>query len=286
MPQPELGRQAALLWHQGVFRRPLDALADQSLRCRDHTGLAKPQPPVLYLCDPNPVAVRVPESDEEQNWVQLLKRIFDLRCTGEKTHCSIDLAAEGSFGEFDRKLQTAPGVPAGLREHLVWLPELAERIAAILAVLENLPSINPECAARAIAVTRWLGRQHLKDIGLQTSAATAAPADISRAAEVMLEKIRGKGPLSRRELRRSYNNPDPAWFVPTLESLLKHQKIRASGENRLEACDSAANGSYGGGSAETAGFTSTDEEGSGADSGPKGPVGPADTEPSGLPHGS
>jgi hypothetical protein len=140
-----------------------------------------------------------------------------------------------------------PGVPVSLIPHLAWLPELCERVAVILWILRSRDSPVDAAAAAvddAVVVAKWLGRQHLRNLlSGHPIADGAAGADHADAAAEMLHKIRQKGPLTRRQLYRSYDKARGDWFFPVLESLLDAGKAVYVDGGRLVASDSPFAGS-------------------------------------------
>ena len=220
--------ELSLLWQT---RQPLQDLLGR--RGFDPAFLAVP---ALVFRDES-AARRVPAFECEPGWKQLCTEIFDIRSLNREKVLSSDVYAESALAEFATQIaERLPSIPIALRPHVDWLLELTARLAGLFWNLAGHKEtvVAKPALAEAIKATGWLGRQHLL-----AAAATLGPADTADTADpksVLLAKIRSRGPISRRELRRCFNDQRVRWFDEALDTLLEEKKVQYNDSACLLAC--------------------------------------------------
>jgi len=197
--------------------------------------------PILLLQEPKvPSSSAMPSLPNEAVWRQALDMVFDVRCLNRELTYEFSPEAEAVMEKFRSDVDQRLGkLPARLRAHAVWLPDLAAHLALLFCLLAGQPEavIGEKTAADAVAVTTWIGRQHLISVAPALSVAGAALADGTDRAGAMLAKIEARGPLTRRDLWVSYDNPRASWFGPTLQGLLSVGRVRLNERKQLVACE-------------------------------------------------
>jgi hypothetical protein len=195
------------------------------------------QPPAILLIPGGTEAIsasslKIPDEDA---WISLIDRLFFLRCHNSPTQFPVDESAEVRLCDFTREIGTAVGKSV-VRRYITWLPELALRLAILFAAIaqQSDDDAPPAAVDSAILITKWLAGAHLQVVRSMADAPgtlsvrgtdNAASTDRKDPAEVMLRKIRQKGPIPYRQLWRSYNKPKAAWFQHTLDSLLQDGRV-------------------------------------------------------------
>lgn len=169
----------------------------------------------------------------EAAWSKTLEVLFDLRCKEKVGIFPLSKEAEAALSEFGGQIESnLEVIPEKCRPHVNWLPELARRVTLLFWILNcgKEVVVDVKTAADAIAVVKWIGRQHLRAVA---SAAAAVFTDHTDWMSVMLTKIEAKAPISRRELWRSFDNPRVKWFSPALESLISSGRVRRNDRKEL-----------------------------------------------------
>jgi hypothetical protein len=207
-----------------------------------HAG-AMPAPVVLLLSPEGPGG-GVPNA-HMQDWQLLVNTFFDLRCIAKEPRLyTLTAAADKLLSEwtngFTAKLHS---LPPELARHLVWLPQLARRLALLMEVMGNPngDTISEAAAQAAVGVIRALGRAHFGTLLEVVLPGTTAPADNTDPADKMLDTIRKKQPITRRELRRSFDDQHVGWFNKALAGLMSLGKVRTDEEGLLMACQTGSN---------------------------------------------
>jgi len=210
--------------------------------------------PILLLSSTEPMKV-IKQIAEVAVWRDIVNHFFDARCTEEigRTY-SFTSDAEAYLATWEEEyLATLDTVPPEMGRHLVWLPALACRIAMLIRVTRegNGNEISLEDVRAAVVITKGLASAHLRTlVKFMFPGKTGKTDGVDRAdrSAIMLAKIRQEGPLTQRELRRTYNDPNPEWFVPALEKLIDAGLVRYDEKGALVACGSGGDGGDGGGS--------------------------------------
>jgi hypothetical protein len=182
------------------------------------------------------------------DWQTLVNRLFDRRCLSKEPKLyTLTIGAEEVLFQwsngFTAKLEA---LPVELARHLVWLPQLTRRLALLMEVMGNPggETISEAAARAAIGVTKALGRAHigtlLEIIVPAKNGLTDATDRTDKSAE-MLSMVLKKGPISRRELRRSFDDQRIGWFDETLQGLMSLGKVRRGEDGLLVASDSGSN---------------------------------------------
>jgi len=179
----------------------------------------------------------IEELPHEKVWKDAVEGLWDFRSCQTGVVYSLSQEAEKRLGDFAASIGEAlAALPAHFRPHVVWLPELAWRMALLLWILsfEGETVISEAVAADAVELTRWLGMKHLETL-LRPAGHTdgAAATDSKDPLKVMLRKIRTKGPLTRRQLRRSFDDQRTEWFDPLLDHLLESGQVRCDEHGKL-----------------------------------------------------
>ena len=191
--------------------------------------------PFLIFSDESGAAP-LPEFAHELRWDQLIGHLFDCRCVGQPKVFTLHPDAEAVLTAFGQRVAGASGtVPEVLRPHVAWLPELAARVALIywVAAGRDDPIIDAEMATAAMKMTKWISRQHVATLAAAILVDDAAPADNQAK---LLAKIRAKAPVSRRDLRRCFDNQRIRWFDAALDTLLEDKKVRYNDDALLVPC--------------------------------------------------
>jgi hypothetical protein len=209
--------------------------------------------PILLLSSGEPMKPFVPLAETEA-WQAAINHLFDARCMVKDTE-TYGFAAEAQLILASREeafLAALNTAPPELARHLVWLPQFTSRIALLLRVTREAKDaeIGEQDVRAALDITRALGTAHLRTLIRVVSKSKKSPADAPAPPDksaVMLAKIISKGPIRRRDLRRTYDNPSPEWFDPTLEGLIGVGLVRRDVDGRLVAgkCDGGGGGSDG-----------------------------------------
>lgn len=192
--------------------------------------------PTLILHDESE-AKRIPTLPCESGWKHICGEIFDVRCLNRETVFTLSAEAEVALATFTRQVaEKLPGVPAALRPHLAWLPDLTARLAVLCWILAARQEVvvASNFVDEAIRMTRWFGRAHLL-----AAAAAILPTDTTDHADktsVLLAKIRAKAPITRRDLRRCFDNQRVGWFDTALDTLVEEKKVRYDDSACLVTC--------------------------------------------------
>jgi hypothetical protein len=200
-------------------------------------------PPVLWLpSSTNRYPGEKCRVQDIESWRNLVRELFDLRSRKSTINLTFSDEASMVIGQFQRDIDAYISefrVPMPL--HLVWLPSLAVRVAALFRLFKVLetPIIRASDAVAATLVVRWLAACHLRmlltseaSLGLPNADKTTAT-DKNNPSEVMFRKIQRKAPVTRRELWRSYSDPKADTFQAVLTGLLKTGKIIVDSKKRF-----------------------------------------------------
>ena len=215
-----------ILW---AIREPLAHLIGS--RGFDPAFLAVPTLVFNDETDPAPL----PEFASEARWDAAVGHLFDRRCLNRETAFTLDPDAEAVLTDSGKHIAAQNSIPDAVRAHVSWLSELAARLATIYWVVaghQNLV-IDAKTAVAAVEMTKWLGRQHV----VATIAAVATDnTDSADNQAKLLAKIRAKAPITRRDLRRTFENQRVQWFDGALDALLQEKKVRYNDEMLLISC--------------------------------------------------
>ena len=218
----------SLLWQT---REPLNAL----LGPRGFQPEFVPVP-ILLLADDSR-AQRIETFSCEAGWNHLCGEIFNIRCLNRETVFTLHAEAEAALGSFTGQIAKNLGaVPVKLRGAVDWLPDLAARLSGLFWILtaRKETTIEKLAVVEAIKTTKWLGRRHLL-----AAAIAIAPVDTADSADkkpALLAKIRSKAPITRRELRRCFDDQHVRWFDEALDALIEGKKVCYDDGQRLVVC--------------------------------------------------
>lgn len=192
--------------------------------------------PGLVFEETNSRVARLVGLQKQPAWKAMIERLLRFRYRGTEEVFVFSPEAEVAIDAFEGHLQECGAVLGEIYRHVVWLPDLARRIALLLHLVSNAGGrvLTAPVVLSAIAVTKWLGRQHLRSFILQPKISEdAAETDLADKVEMMYRKICLKAPIMRRELWRSYDSPKGEWFNLVLETLLYTEKVRYNGLRQL-----------------------------------------------------
>jgi hypothetical protein len=186
-------------------------------------------PPPLLLCYVNGTARRFPrqESPELEAWKQHLKAMLTLRRLAQPSP-EFALAFHHIAEEFSRQLWAAlKCYPAQWDPWLHWLPGLLPRIFNLLVCDRSVSQTNQQkmppkteveiqrahewMIHNAVTLTTWLSQKHFSAVEKLMSDSCLLPStdspditDNSDLSEAILRRLDEQGPLSARELQRSF----------------------------------------------------------------------------------
>ena len=213
----------SLLWQTRVSIRDL-------LGARGFAGFLGV--PSLFLEDASGFK-GVPEFAHEAEWRGLISSLLNHRCVAEESLFTLSPEADAVFTSFSAQIAAdLAEVPRPLHPHIAWLPELAPRLATIFSILGGHEVVD-EVAADAVEVVKSLGRQHVTAVA---ASASADAADTTDRKTVLLGKIRDKAPISRRDLRRSFEDQRVRWFDEALDALIEDKKVCYNDSGLLIPC--------------------------------------------------
>lgn len=204
--------------------------------------------PILLLTSDEPMKLIRPMA-EGTAWHDAIDDLFDIRCAQkEDAVYSFATAADQHLATWEEAFLAAlDTVQSELARHLVWLPQLACRIALLFRITREAEGmeISTEDVQAAIAITEALGAAHLRTltrfVWREKEGSTDA-IDRTDKSAVMLAKIRKRGPISRRGLWRSYDDPRAEWFVPILAKLIHTGLVRHDEKGCLVVCENDGHG--------------------------------------------
>jgi len=128
------------------------------------------------------------------------------------------------------QLRDLPTAPPALQPLLQALPSIAFRLCAASFCLQTEPDIE-NTAKSAAEMARWFGGKMINS--WVNARRQTVIVDTESAAEVMLARIQAKGPLTKRQLYRSYHDQSPGIHNPVIEQLLAESKITTDEKGRL-----------------------------------------------------
>jgi hypothetical protein len=201
------------------------------------TGIVNQSAPVLlFLQHGNPKRLPDVEALEFVEWSKCLNAAFDYRRNASPEDPGIiamdkhaRLIAEEFYEQFADALVR---VPESLHPYLSWLPDLPLRLFSILLVsktIERLLDRKPTAETQeppkpdqnelqatmqqAVRLTRWLCQEHYRVVCSYKAAASTDNAieatdsiDMATLDEVILTKLKDKGPQDPRELQRCFHD--------------------------------------------------------------------------------
>jgi hypothetical protein len=192
-------------------------------------------PPVLWMGSPvNRLRSTKPGIPSEKVWKKVIEVLFNYRCQHRTEAFQLSDEAEVVLSQFEREIEASFATDGTSQaRHLIWLPELARRVAVVCTVLNGgaVHDIPADAATAAVLVVRWMAAEHLRVLVAFDAGPVSPGADMSTAtdrsdpAEVMLRKILEKAPVTRRKLWRSYNDPKVHSFQAVLDGLLRDGKV-------------------------------------------------------------
>ena len=183
-------------------------------------------PPVLLMREGPPPSYLAPLSAEAySSWMGLCEKLAQsVESLQDSVVWSFLPEADAVAAAFCREIGAVPPELAPLNiHHFSWLHELVIRLGMLLTILDTLGQTTPtfefvigaEKMEHASVLARWLAREHLDCLKwLQNRAPDDRHSDdldgidnidIDQLKAAILERLASKGPLSRRELSRSFH---------------------------------------------------------------------------------
>ncbi len=224
----------SLLWQ--TQRSPRDLLGTNGLD--PQWGVVS----VLMFAEHTTSALNPPSPlPHQKQWAHILELIFERRCRIQSPVVfTVSEGAEAVLHQFCEQVeQRRRDIPTEYHAHWVWLPDLARRLALLFSLLgtDQETSVDVNSAESAAALTWWLARQHLCSvIGNPGKIDATARIDRTDKTAVMYAKIAARGPISRRDLRRSFDNPRAEWFTPALDALISSGRVQMNEQNEIVVC--------------------------------------------------
>ena len=180
---------------------------------------------------------RIPAFVYEPLWRKFCGEVFALRCLNQNSNFTLSAEAEVALTEFTDEMDgRLANIPGPLRPHVTWLPELAARLATISTILsaDQQTVVNQPTVADAVQTSKWLGRRHL--MAAATAILSTDSTDHTDKTSVLLAKIRVKAPITRRDLRRCFDDQRVRWFDAALDTLIEGKKVRYDDSACLVTC--------------------------------------------------
>jgi len=225
-------------------------------------------PPVIFLRQKgSPTWLPDLDTQAYKGWAALLRSFFELRNTAKGVSSwKVPMEALPLLTALDREISAAAmALPDPLGRMLMWLPELALPLALVLTLAKGVTAsssetdkssgltIPLESVQGAIAIVRWLARrQHetllwiAKGEPAKESVTGENDGTDKMDVEAVMEAIHGilerRGPLTKRELLRSFHKLDAGTRDKALQKLLDAGKIKENESGRLEPVAAAAFG--------------------------------------------
>jgi hypothetical protein len=170
------------------------------------------------------------------DWAARLALLSDYRVRGTSQEMLTMLDAHALIRQFHNDMtDLLAATPAELHEWLMVLPGLASRLSASLQLLQESPAAPATAATArtAIALAKWYG-------GKQLAAWLSTRGDRSEEKfhlqiEAVLMRIRLRGPISRRDLLRTFKIQVAAVHEPVLHALLAEGRVIEDEHGRLLA---------------------------------------------------
>ena len=190
--------------------------------------------PTLVFAD-DTAGAELPPFNSESRWDQTVAHFFEHRCLNKEATFSMHPDAEALVTDFDKLLAAHDAVPPAVRPYLSWLPELAARVAMIYHVVtgHEEPVIDAAIVGAALEMTKWIGRQHITAVAC---AVRIDSADLADNQAKLLAKVRARAPITRRDLRRTFENQRVQWFDAALDALLEAKKVHYNDKMLLVPC--------------------------------------------------
>lgn len=232
---------------------------------RRSASINRSAPVLLFQQHGNPKRFPDVEAAEFQEWSKCLKMAFDHRRNASPEDSStivINKPARQIAEEFYEQFANALSrVPASLHPYLSWLPDLPLRLLNVLVVskaIEKMLDMKPTGSAQeppkpdpnelpatmrqAVRLTRWLCQEHhrvvFKCMGVAATdneEHATDSTDMVNLEEVILAKLKDKGPQAPRKLQRSFHDLSARDRDRAVASLKKACRVVEMEDGRLAA---------------------------------------------------
>ncbi len=233
----------------------------------DHRSAAMNQsaPVLLFQQHGNPKRLPDVEAVELVEWSKCLQTAFESRfstTSGEPGIITLDKPArqiaEEFYGQFANALVR---VPESMHPYMRWLPDLPLRLHSLLLVSKSIerllgrkiptePQEQPKrdpaelqtSMLQAVRLTRWLCQEHYRVVcSYMGATSTDSPGqttdntDMAALEEVILTKLKDKGPQEPRELQRCFHDLRASDRDKALTRLKTAGRVVETADGRLEA---------------------------------------------------
>jgi hypothetical protein len=191
-------------------------------------------------------------------WTKCLEDAYSYRFrsnTGEPKILELDNPSRIIAEEFHSQFSAALArTPAAMQDHLRWLPDLVLRLYILVVVSSSMdnhasagsnspqPDLKRNAMLKAVRLTRWLCQEHYGlvrahlEMGDTDSPGLATDStDKVDLAENILIKLRGNGPLTPRELQRSFHHLSVRDRDQAIAGLKMAGRVIENGIGQLEA---------------------------------------------------
>ena len=168
----------------------------------------------------------------EREWAFQLSRLFMCRNIPTRP-LTLTKEAQTILFNFQNELMILASTVRGHAVHLIlsW-PPLAVRIAQGIHFTENIAGIiKPDSMQAAVRLTRHHGARQLAAWLETQEEKKEAKEDVE--VELLLMRIKVKGPLTQRQLYRTYNDQRKALHEPAILRLLSEGRIVQDEQGRL-----------------------------------------------------
>jgi hypothetical protein len=216
-----------------------------------------PPPVVLFISERTPRFLPELNAEVYSAWSELLTSITrQFENSDDAIVWTLSPEADVRVGEFCRDIlrHTAGLEPFGV-EHFDWCHELVIRLAMLFMIWQHAAKrsdategvITLEAVTRACCIGYWLMHEHYNCLKWLYSTPqlevgeglndVMEPVDMDRVRLGILRRLRTKGPLTRRELSRSFHELSSRSRDVILFHLKKQGLVTESDDGKLEIVD-------------------------------------------------
>jgi len=178
--------------------------------------------------------------EEVRAFFERTLKILFARLEGrQQTNVSLSQEAEAIFLDFVLEIESIPACSPILREIVQSASSMALRLALLFHLGKGEASLlTPDTMKRACHIAAWCvsGTAHLLLSGMEQNA--PGEDDLENEIWVVVAKVRKKGPLSRRELYRTFHDQSSSRHIPTVEKAISRGLLCENEDGSLSVPDS------------------------------------------------